>query len=63
MKVIQTTTSPWEGLETQSFKGNGKTILASYNTLNNATKNGKVSKTAVGNIRSNIAEYGLDTLD
>ena len=38
-------------LETQSGKGNGKTILASYATLNHTSKNGKVPTTAVGTMR------------
>ena len=38
------------GLKTSSGKGNGKTVLLSYTTLNHALKNGKVSTTAIVNI-------------
>ena len=36
-----------------SGKGNGKTILVSYTALNQASKNGKVPTTAIGNAKSN----------
>ena len=42
-------------------KENGKTILACYNTLHHASKNGKVLITAVGNTRSIWVGYVLDT--
>ena len=42
---------------------NGKTILVSYTTLNYTLKNRKELTTAVGNMRSKLAEYVLDTLD
>ena len=41
------------GLGTPNGKGNGKTVLASYNTLNHTSKNWKVPTTAVDNARSN----------
>ena len=40
-------------LETPREKGNEKTILVSYTTLNHASKNGKVPTTAVGTTKSN----------
>ena len=49
-------------LETPRGKGNGKTILESYTTLNPASKNGKVPTTVVGKMRSNWVGYILDTL-
>ena len=39
-------------LETSRSKENGKKILINYTTLNNTSKNGKVSSTAVSNTRS-----------
>ena len=39
--------------EIPNGKGNGKTILASYSTLNHSSQNGKVPITVVGNTRSN----------
>ena len=50
-------------MTTTSGKGNGKTILLSYTTLNHASKNGKGPTTVVGNTRSNRVGYVLDTLD
>ena len=47
---------------TRNSKGNRKTALVSYTILNHTSKNGKVHTTAVGNMRSNWAGYGLDTL-
>ena len=40
-------------LETPNGKGNEKTILVSYTTLNHAPKNGEVPTTFVSNMRSN----------
>ena len=36
-----------------SDKGNGKTVIVSYTTLNHVSKSGKVSTTVVGNTWSN----------
>ena len=44
-------------LETPRGKGNGKTILESYTTLNPVSKNGKVPTTVVDNTRSNWVGY------
>ena len=46
----------------QECKGNGKTVLVSY-TLTHASKNGKVTTTAIGNTRLNRVGYVLDILD
>ena len=57
------TTWPLGGLGTPNCKENEKTILESYNTLNHASKKGKVPTTAVDNMRSNWIGYILGTLD
>ena len=55
--------SPFGRLEIPSDKGNGNAILVNYTTLNHASKNRKLSTTAVGDAKSNWKEYVLDTLD
>ena len=49
--------------ETPSGKGNRKTSLVSFTTLNHTSKSGKVPTSAVGNTRLNWVGYVLDTLD
>ena len=51
------------GLETLSGKENGKTVLASYTTLNNASKSGKVHRTNVIYEIKQSSEFVLDKLD
>ena len=51
MTMIRLTYTGWLG--TLNGKGNGKTVLVSYTSLNHASKSGKVPTTAVGNTRLN----------
>ena len=56
-------TCPSGGLETPNGKGNEKTILAGYATLNHISMNGKVLTTALNNTRLNRVGYIFDTLE